>query len=131
MNPLRHDSRLIAVPRWIARIWGMLAFLAVVLVALGPDGQAAGQSVPLIEWLLLSLYPLAALGLILAWRWELLGGTLAVACMLLEIVGFRLVKGGYPDLFGYAVPLVLFALPGILFVICWVLSRRSPAPAGP
>lgn len=130
MKRMNRISRLIAFPRWIARIWGLLAFLTAVLVALGPDGVAASQPVPLIERMLFALYPIAALGLILAWRWELLGGALAVVCMLVEIIGFQLVKGGYPDLFGYAVPLVLFALPGVLFLVCWALTRRSLAQAG-
>jgi len=130
MNSLGHTPRFLAILRWVARIWGLLTFLAVVMVAIGPDSQAAAYPTPLIEWILLALYPLAALGLLLAWRWELPGGLLAVICMLVEIIGFQLVKGGYPSLLGYAVPLVLFALPGLLFIVCWGLMPRSSAPMG-
>jgi hypothetical protein len=122
------NSRAIQPVRWIARIWSLLTALLVLMVALGRDSQGGGGPVPLIEWLLLSLYAVAALGLLLAWRWEALGGWLAIGCMLVEIFGFRLVKGmWYPNYVGFAVPLVLFVLPGIFFVVSSAMSHRRAA----
>jgi hypothetical protein len=119
----------IVVPlRWIARIWSVLSALLVILSGFDPGNRLVAEPVPFIEWLLVSLYAVAAAGLLLAWRWELLGAGLAIASMLVEIPGFRLIKGvWYPNVFAFAVPVVLFILPGILFLVCWgLLQRRVP-----
>jgi hypothetical protein len=126
MKTTSKDSRLAKSLRWTARIWGLLAALTVLLVVLVSDKGSLSQPAPWIEWALLALYGVAALALLLAWRWEAVGGWLAVLCMLVEIFGFRLVKGTwYPTLAGLIVPLAIFALPGILFVLVSALSRRQ------
>ena len=126
MKTTNKQSRLATSLRWTARIWGLLAALTVILVVFVSDKGSLSQAVPWIEWGLLALYGVAALALLLAWRWEAVGGWLAVLCMLGEIFGFRLVKGTwYPSLAGFIVPLAIFALPGMLFVLASVFARRQ------
>ncbi len=96
----------------------------IVMVANTPDIQSTGKPVPFIEMALFSMYGFAALSLLLAWRWEMLGGILAIVFAFVEIFGFRIVKGMmYPNLFGFAVPVVLFVLPAILYLVDWKISR--------
>ncbi len=53
-------------------------------------------------------------GLILAWKWEGLGGLSAIIC----IIAFSITIKNMP------VPIyMLMAIPGLLFLICWFLSR--------
>jgi len=51
--------------------------------------------------------------LILAWRWEGLGGLIAVGCTVAFSVTIE----------EYSLLTVLMAAPALLFLVCWLLSR--------
>ena len=70
-------------------------------------------SVP--DLVVLSLRLTACAGLLLAWRWEALGGGIAVGCMLAATI----LRPWVP---GMALGLTL---PGILFLLSWFLRRRE------
>ncbi|MGE5249334.1 MAG: hypothetical protein ACM3QS_03885 [Bacteroidota bacterium] len=131
MSISHRSSNWVVLLRWIARIWSVLSALVLMLSAFDPGNQLGAAPALPVEWLLLSLYAWAAAGLLLASRWEFPGGALAIACMLIEMAGFRLVKGTwYPNAFAFAVPVVLFVLPGLLFLACWAASQRRTPVAG-
>ena len=63
-------SRSEKIIRWIARIWSILVFGFTLLRIITPDPYAT-EPVPASDWFLLSLWGVAILGLLIAWRWEL------------------------------------------------------------
>ena len=62
--------------RWIARIWSLPAILFLLGEIIFPHG--GDEPVPFLEWLALGLLVTAVLGLALAWRWEVLGGSVSI-----------------------------------------------------
>lgn len=110
--------------RWVARIWSLLLAAFAVTVMLLPDPHATAP-VPTEDWFLLSLWGVAVLGLLLAWKWELAGAVLAIAAMFARELAWILLRGAW-----FAGFLLLWAAvlpPAILFLISWWLERRSGA----
>jgi len=104
---------------WSARIAGgifvaTLAF-AIVVNFVGPTREALPQGS---EWFGLAMFPFGVfVAYALAFRWKLIGGVLGIACLLgwWAYVGFTL----------RILPIaVLVAIPGILYVVYCLLSRR-------
>ncbi len=77
MKPATSDKRLITVLRWIARVWSLIIAGVVLLIIVMPDENVSGP-VPLIEWVEVGLVGVAAVALLLAWRWEAAGALIAL-----------------------------------------------------
>jgi hypothetical protein len=111
--------------RWVARILALVATALFVYFLI----ESGARIVSSMDWgpqgfpLLIGL-AVAVIGLLLAWRWELLGGVMAVlggiATMALVCVGSG------PDMLFCA---LLFALPilvaGVLYLGCCWRTRRT------
>jgi hypothetical protein len=112
--------RSIAIVRWIARI---LSGLFIILCLMFFVGEAlvplilfpAPDATPLTgnAMLQLTLTGLSLLGLALAWKWEAIGGSIALAAYV--IVGII-----NPRAF------IIFPVPlsALLFLACWWMKRR-------
>ncbi|MCB0172521.1 MAG: hypothetical protein KDJ97_18405 [Anaerolineae bacterium] len=107
------------IVRWIARIWGVASILFVLAFLLG-EGLSPTQITPT-EWIQLLLFPFSVMGgLLLAWRWEGVGGGLTLVSFVMFYLLHYVVSGNLPQgpFFG------LVAAPGLLFLLCWLLSRH-------
>ena len=121
--------RIVTIIRWIARIWSILLFALAVLVITIPDPYIV-QPVPLSDQIVMGLLGVAVLGSLIAWRWEGLGGAIAIASVAAHDVGTRISRGwgGWSQALTPASPFVfLFGVPGVLFLVCWALSRSKRA----
>jgi hypothetical protein len=134
------DDRGTRALRWIARIWGTIIVAIALLfivgyawswVTTGTADPHAVEDYPPIE----NLPPLFAffsiLGLALAWRWEGLGGAIAVLfslAMLPILLIHWPIAEDFPRFLiaPYGVWAVLL-IPGILFLICWRRSKIGAA----
>jgi hypothetical protein len=121
--------------RWIARIcsFPILVYALLMLVGYvwnwvtgGVADPYAVEEVPLIEALPPIFMFLSIVGLGIAWRWERLGGTIAIAFQLavlpLLLIHWPLTHD-FPRL---AVPyllLVIITIPGVLFLVCGWRSK--------
>jgi hypothetical protein len=108
--------------RWAARLLALLLAGGVLLLAVG-EGFNPAKLTP--SALALSVpFFIAWVGLWLGWRWPGLGGILVVA----GVLGFYLVhwveRGRFPN--GSA--FLLMAIPGGLFLLCWLLPGRNAPP---
>ena len=109
--------------RRIARAWSIasLAFLLVILVGelMLPHAEAPSG---LRDLLGLLFFPFGTcLGMVLAWRWEGLGGAITVGSVLafyatLGLIDERLPRGPFFALLG---------APGVLFLLSWAMTRAS------
>ena len=117
MDNAKNKTLLIAILRWVARIWSMacIAFVSFFVVAhiIGPDGFGTFNSSS--EMVQSLFFPLGVcLGMMIAWKWEGLGGFITTA----SIIALHAIR---PDLGLSGIDVL--AAPGPLFVVCWVLSR--------
>lgn len=115
----RHSVKIV---RWVARLWSILVFIVALMVIFSPNPQAT-EPVPVADCFLLSLWGVAILGLLVSWRWELVGGITTVAAMVLREVAWIVLKGGW------LVNFLLFWLfvmpPAGLFLVAWGLERKA------
>jgi len=124
--------------RWIARIWGTLIVAITLLMVAGyawnwvttgeADPYAVEDYAP-IENLAPLLSLLSVLGLGLAWRWEGLGGAIAIVFSLAVLPVLLIHWPIAQDFPRYLVApygtWMIIAIPGILFLVCWWRSKRS------
>ncbi len=108
----------VIVLRWVARIWSIasVGLLCSFLVGEGLPPLTV-QTV---------MFPFGIMfGLILAWRFERIGGLLAVACMLLFYILEYIGHGIFPK--GKA--FILIAAPGVIFLCYGFLIKMNDAIA--
>jgi hypothetical protein len=116
------NKRLSRVVQWVAWVTGslLLIFLLFMLAghlfgdANGPNGMAFSSGTDTLGFV---LFPVCTIGgLLLAYRWELLGGAVVVG----SLAALCLLR---PDLLRWS--FVALATPGILYVVHALLTRRK------
>jgi hypothetical protein len=108
--------------RWIARIWSIVVFGVALFIVITPDPYAT-EPVPAADWFLLSLWGVAILGLVIAWRWELAGGIITIATMSVRELAWVILKNHW--LVSFLIVWVFVVPPAILFLIAWRLERKT------
>jgi len=121
--------------RWVARIWSFPIIVYALLLFVGyawnwvTTGVAdpyAVEDYPPIEALPPIFMFLSILGLGLAWRWERLGGTIAIVFQLAALSVLLFTSPITHDFPRSAVPYLLWmivTIPGIVFLVCWWRSK--------
>ena len=123
MSATRGLPRAVAVIRWIARIWSLLIAVGALVIAVTPDPYAT-EPISVRDAFLLSLWGVAILGLLIAWRWELVGALVAIATMLIRELAWVVLYGHW--LVNFLIVWLLVVPPAVLFLAAWRLSRRAP-----
>jgi hypothetical protein len=106
--------------RWIARIWSIASVGFVLLIVVGelvyPHAPPPSAFRDLVG---LFFFPFGTcVGMILAWRWEGVGGGIAVGSILAFYALLRVIDGRFPRGPYFA----LVAAPGVLFLLSWALA---------
>lgn len=105
------------VLRWTARISSVISLVVLSLFMFG-GGEATPSGR---EWLMLALFPGAvSVGMLVAWRHEIVGGAMTTAAIAGTYAMFRFRGDGVFPGFWFLV----FASPGIMLLIVGVLARR-------
>jgi hypothetical protein len=106
--------------RLVARALSFLSIGIVLLLAFGegvPFSAFSGS-----ESLLFLCFPLGVcLGTILAWRWEVIGGGIALA----SLIAFYLLHFAVSKRFPKGVAFLTLTVPGLLFLVCGVSEQRG------
>ncbi len=108
--------------RWIARIWGLIVFAFAVIRVVTPDPYAT-EPVSATDGFLLSLWGVAILGLLVAWKWELAGGIITIATMFFRELAWVILKGGW--LVNFLIIWAVLVPPAILFLVAWRLETKA------
>ena len=110
------------IVRWVARAWSVLNILIIFLFAIGESLRPAGSMLSMQEWIGLALWPVGvAIGLLVAWLREALGGGIALGCLAAFYI-WNLLRSGHvprgPFFF-------LVAAPALVFLLAAMLCRRG------
>jgi hypothetical protein len=117
------STRSVIIIRWLARIIGTLS-VAVVLFLMVAESVEKGRiaidsdRIPMTAFLFL-----AFIGLIIAWKWEGLGGAMALG----GLIAFNILAPAGPK-GGLFVVTGLYGLPALLFIFCWWQTRKQLKP---
>lgn len=117
MNDVKHNVLLVTILRWVARIWSVasIALISFFIIAhvFGPEEGTFNSLSDVVQFL---FFPSGIyLGMMIAWKWEGLGGSITTGSALaLDVIR--------PDLILDA-GIIALAAPGLLFLVCWLLSR--------
>lgn len=123
-NVVIQKNMTVNILRWIARIWSyiVVAFIVLFVGAHFFESGSGIGSMALEDAIAFTFFPIGlTVGLIIAWWKEGLGGIIATG----SIIGFHLTMlfvHGKPD---FVLFIELLAVPGPLFIICWLLSRKK------
>lgn len=110
------------IARWVARAWSVLNVLIIFLFAIGQSLRPVGPVPTIQEWIGLALWPVGvAAGLLLAWLRELLGGFLAIGCLVAFYI-WNLLRSGHLPRGPF---FLLIAAPAFVFLLAGTLSPRS------
>jgi len=121
MNDLRvRPLTAILAIRWIARIWSIASVGFVLLIVVGelvyPHAPPPSAFRDLVG---LFFFPFGTcVGMILAWRWEGVGGGITVGSILAFYAALRVMDGRFPRGPYFA----LVAAPGVLFLLSWATA---------
>lgn len=108
--------------RWLAR---GLSLVSLVLLALFAFGGAESISPKPNEWILLAFFPIGvSLGMFVGWWRELLGGAIT-ALALAGFYAIELSTGTTHQHPVYLLNFIVFALPGLMFLILGLWARAS------
>lgn len=121
MKDSKNKNRTVTIIRWIARIWSIASIAFLLVMVIGHLFGSEQSNPPTFgEMVGLFFFPFGVfIGLIIAWKWEGLGGMIAIG----SIIGFHmtmLILGRSLDINPFIDGV---AAPGFLFLICWFLSR--------
>ena len=110
----------IKIFRWVLRVLSGLFIVFFLFMFIGEAffGENPGKPISTNDILQLSAMGISIIGLGLAWKWELIGGIIAlVAFVALVFINPNVIN---PSLL-YIVPIT-----AILFIVFWAISRKKP-----
>ena len=113
----------IATIRWIAKSWSIASVgFALLMVAGEVLFPHAPPPATLRDFVGLLFFPFGVcVGIILGWRWEALGGSIAVGSVLVFYGAMCAMDGRFPRGPYFA----LLAAPGVLFLVSWAMGAVS------
>jgi hypothetical protein len=121
-NQTDRQGVLTRVVRWSARVWSIASVGLLLLFVAGEGINPTTRG----EWLGLLFFPLGiCVGMILGWWREGIGGSITVGSLLVFYLIHFATAGTLPK--GWA--WLVFAAPGLLFLLCWYRSRKAGTAA--
>jgi hypothetical protein len=119
------DQRLITLLRWIARIWGiaLLLFWGAFFVEHLTWFADPHRLPPAFVFLMQGIHLAMLVGLVLAWRWELLGGTIVLVS---SLAFFSQTAGA-----NFALFFATSAVPAVMWIYCGWAARRKACCSQP
>lgn len=107
------SKRTVRMARWLAR-FGSVASVGLLLLFFFGEEMKLSELTATEIWGLI-FFPLGVtVGMLLSWRWEVLGGSVTVLSLLAFYKVIYAANGRFPEGLWF----MLFALPGLLFLYC-------------
>jgi hypothetical protein len=117
---------MVSISRWTARIGAVMSLLFLAAFIFG-NAKEAAKWPTFVEWIGLALFPAGIIvGLLIAFRRELVGGGIVT----LSLLGFYIWHFAVSGTLAAGPWFAFIAAPGLLFLITGLLSRAKPSSAG-
>jgi hypothetical protein len=123
------NGRRIAILRKIARIWSLVIIGLGILLFIAETIESQTTELAPYPWFE-NLIPvtlfLSVVGLAVAWKWEGIGGGMAVGFAVVNLLIY--LATGRSKVAAVALILAPVVLPGLLFLTCWRHSKKAISP---
>lgn len=119
------EDRITHLIRRVARIWSIIIIglgILIFIMEIIESSTIELEPYPFYENLIPFTLFTAVVGLIISWRWEGLGGAITIISVLVNLGVYLLT--GRTAVGAVIVILSPILIPGILFLVCWLRSRR-------
>ena len=119
------EDRITHLIRRVARIWSIIIIglgILIFIMEIIESNTIELEPYPFYENLIPFTLFTAVVGLIISWRWEGLGGAITIISVLVNLGVYLLT--GRTAVGAVIVILTPILIPGILFLVCWLRSRR-------
>jgi len=117
------ESETVQIIRWITRVGALIAAGLILLIFIGEgirDGFGPLLNLTLRESLMMGAFFAVWLGLLVGWKWELLGGSLTIC----GLIAFYLLDFLFSGTFPRGPYFLLFSSPGFFFLYVGLLARE-------
>ena len=111
------DRLWVRVLRWVARVTALVMVVFILIMFLGEgiaDGFGGFLVLTLRESLMMASFVIIFLGLLLGWRWEILGGALVIGGMAV----FYWLNYAFSGTLPQGPYFLIIAIPGLLYLFC-------------
>ena len=118
------ESKIIKILRWVARITAVLTAGMILLIFVGEglsDGFDPLLHLTMRETAMMAAFIILWLGLLLGWKWELIGGLLSVGGLIAFYVLDYAFSGTFPD----GPFFLIFGAPGFLFLYLGMKKSKN------
>jgi hypothetical protein len=106
--------------RWTARTLSALCLGIIMMFIIGEGFNPTKLKVN--EWLLFIFFPFGvAIGMVIAWWKENIGGLITIGCFILFYVVHYITNGWFPHGFAF----FIFSSPGIVFILSWHYNHKK------
>jgi hypothetical protein len=123
------NGKWVKILRKIARIWSVVVIGLGILLFIAEISQTQTAELAPYPWFE-NLIPvtlfLSVAGLAVAWKWEGIGGGMAVGFAVLDLLVY--LATGRSRVAAVALILTPVVLPGLLFLLCWRASKKTITP---
>lgn len=118
------DRLWVKIFRWVARVTALVMVVFILLMFIGEgivDGFGGLLALTLRESLMMAAFVVVFLGLLLGWRWEVLGGGLVIGGMAV----FYWLDYAFSGTFPRGPYFLIIVIPGLLYLLCGLGSGRK------
>jgi len=106
--------------KWLARLAALVVFGGYVVLIIGEFTHPhSGPPTKFMEWFSISLFAVAMISVMAAWKWELQGALLSLCALLSWVLIVRMSNYGV---------VWVAASPGILFLAHWLAAKFMAKP---
>jgi len=114
--------------RWIARIWSLLPIFFALAHIFEDDTNSTGETF-FTDYILLSLLAIYVIGLLIAWKWDYIGGLISTISFVVFLVLFFIFVGPRVEAANILPMLAVFLLgalpPALLFTYYGCKKRKQ------
>ena len=107
--------------KWIARVLSILCIGFILLMFIGSGLQEGfnPSQFTFRDVIGLFFFPFGiCVGMVIAWRWEGLGGIITIGSLLFFYASLRIMNGRFPR----GPYFIILSSPGILFLLSWIIT---------
>ena len=123
MKNVSSSSKSVNILRWTARIFGTFIVLFISSIFIGAIIEKGSITVSNpAHYILLALWGISSIGILIAWKWEGIGGILGVIGILLSDL-LNLFWIQTPKMVGFLIGSLMWLLPSMVFILCWLKSK--------